>query len=231
VKLNVVSPMMILALEFSSPHRSVALLNRANCFARADVLGSLTDAGDRSAKPLVLIQNLLTRAGVQHERVEAMVIGLGPGSYTGIRSAVAVAQGWQLARGVRTYGVGSADCLAFQAQARGWLGRVSIAIDAQRSECYLATYELTAERRLLLEPLRLVDLPTLRSHAARPNSLLLGPEVSKWCTTGRVLFPEAEALAQLCQLSTECVPAEKLEPIYLREPTFLKAPPPRVLPS
>src|SRR5690349_10865295 len=172
--------MLILALEFSSPRRSIALLRPRGSPAGLEMLGRLSDGGNRSVKPLALIQDLLFQAGVKREAVEGLAIGLGPGSYTGIRSAIALAQGWQLARGIRTYGVGTVDCLAFQAQAKGWLGRVSIAIDAQRNEVYLATYDLTPERRQLVDPLRLVDLPTLLSLAVQPRALLTGPEVDKW---------------------------------------------------
>ena len=49
-----------------------------------------------------------------------------------------MAQGWQLARGVKLLGVSSAECLAAQAQAEKIFGRVNVVIDAQRNEFYLA---------------------------------------------------------------------------------------------
>ena len=72
-----------------------------------------------------------------------IAVGLGPGSYTGIRVAISMAQGWQLARGVKLLGVSSAECLAAQAQAEKIFGRVNVVIDAQRNEFYLATYEIS----------------------------------------------------------------------------------------
>jgi tRNA threonylcarbamoyladenosine biosynthesis protein TsaB len=222
--------MMILAVDFSSPRRSMALCTHRSSGGTLEVLGTVSDDGSKASRPLPLLQGLLAQTGAKRELIEAVVVGLGPGSYTGIRSAIALAQGWQLARSIKTCGVSSVETLALQAQRRGWFGQVSIVIDAQRHEFYLATYAITPERRQLLEPLRLVDLPALHSRAAQPGSILIGPEVTKWIAQGRVLFPEAETLAQLADPETQGVPVENLEPIYLREIAFVKAPTPRELP-
>jgi tRNA threonylcarbamoyl adenosine modification protein YeaZ len=207
------------------------LLARDPKTARIEVLGAASDEGHKSVKPLALIQAVLTQSGAQREHVEALCIGLGPGSYTGIRSAIALAQGWQLARGIRTCGVSTVEALAFQAQAAACIGQVSVVIDAQRKEFYLATYEVTSDGRSVVEPLRLVDSKTLLACANQPCSIVVGPEVTKWIEHGRIVLPEAASLGQLADPATNQVPAESLEPIYLRETTFVKAPPPRPLPA
>jgi hypothetical protein len=46
-----------------------------------------------------------------------------------------------------------------------------------------------------------------------------------------VLVPEAAVIAELAGQASHWVPAEQLEPIYLREFSFVKAPPPRVIPG
>jgi tRNA threonylcarbamoyl adenosine modification protein YeaZ len=222
--------MMILAIEFSSPMRSVALLRKTTC-PTPELLGSLTDEGARSVKPLTLIDKLLVQTQTPRHAVDTLIVGLGPGSYTGIRSAIALAQGWQLARGVQVAGISSVDCLAFQAQTKGWFGRVRIVIDAQRNEFYLATYLLTPDRRELLEPLRLVSRTELTSSPIQTTELVVGPEVNKWWEAGRVLCPEAAALGLLVPAELPSLPGERLEPIYLRESTFVKAPPARVVPD
>jgi tRNA threonylcarbamoyladenosine biosynthesis protein TsaB len=223
--------MMTLALEFSSPRRSMALFTRNTGEANPGVLATISDDGVKSARPIPLIEQLLAKAGVKRELVQAVVVGLGPGSYTGIRSAIALAQGWQLARGVRTCGVSSVGAMTAQAQRQGWFGKLSLVIDAQRQEFYLATYALTPERRELLTPLRLVDLRSLQAAAAEPEHIMAGPEVTKWISSGRSLFPEAASLAELADPCIQSVPAENLEPIYLRKDMFVKAPPPRPPPS
>jgi tRNA threonylcarbamoyladenosine biosynthesis protein TsaB len=219
--------MKILALEFSSPQRSVALSMDA-------AQGNWTEheaieAGEGSNKPFEMIKNVLSGAGTEVGQVQVLAVGLGPGSYTGIRSAIAIAQGWQLAREVPLLGLSSFECLAAAAHAEGVRGTVSIVIDAQRGEFYLGRYELDVIRWRELEPLRLASREELLR--AQQGSLLVGPEVQNWFPDGRTIFPRAAALAKLALDRTNYVPGEQLEPIYLRASTFVKATPPRVLPS
>jgi tRNA threonylcarbamoyl adenosine modification protein YeaZ len=216
--------MMILALEFSSPQRSVALLRSSTAGAPPQTLASVSDQGDRSVKPIPLIEQLLEKAAFGRELVDTIVVGLGPGSYTGIRSAIALAQGWQLARSVRTCGVSSVETLARQAQVNGWFGQVSIVIDAQRQELYLATYAISAQERKLIRPLHLVSVASLSSQTPPPNALIVGPEATRWFPNARILDPAAETLGQLAQPEVQSVPAEELQPIYLRAPGFIKTP-------
>ena len=54
-----------------------------------------------------------------------------------------------------------------------------------------------------------------------------GPDVTRWFSSGRILIPRAATLAKLAATRTDLVAGEKLEPIYLRETAFVKAPPPR----
>ena len=104
------------------------------------------ETGGHGANAFGMIEQVLAEAKIEREQIDALAVGLGPGSYTGIRAAISIAQGWQLARGVKLLGVSSADCLAAQARAENILGRVNVVIDAQRNEFYLATYEIAAGR-------------------------------------------------------------------------------------
>src|SRR5581483_749566 len=104
--------MKILALEFSSERRGVAALDtESGALGRAEETGGRTVFG--------LVEQALASAGLEREQIELLAIGLGPGSYTGIRGALATAQGWQLARRINVVGVSSVDCLAAQAQSAG----------------------------------------------------------------------------------------------------------------
>lgn len=95
--------MKILALEFSSERRSVAVVEQGA------VLGEAHEQGGKHTRAFELIEQALLAARIERERIECVAVGLGPGSYMGIRIAIAIAQGWQLARGVKTAGVKSAD--------------------------------------------------------------------------------------------------------------------------
>lgn len=200
--------MTILALEFSSEQRSVAL-------ARGGVvLAEASESGGRNTKAFALIEKVLATAKVAREEIEAIAVGLGPGSYTGIRAAIAVAQGWQLARGVKLLGISSAECLAAQAQAAEIFGRVNVVIDAQRGEFYLATWEISGSERREVSPLKIVP-------AAPAGESCVGP------SAGTVLFPAAATLAGLAGQRSDFLAGEDLQPIYLRETAFVKAVPAR----
>ena len=221
--------MKILALEFSSPQRSVAVVQQRTD-AEPLALGEAIETGARSTNALGLVEAALRQAQLDRTQIECLVVGLGPGSYNGIRLGIALAQGWQLARPVKLLGISTAECLAAEAQAEGIFGRVQVVIDAQRGEFYLAGYDLSAEMSREIEPLRLATLPEVQAcHQA--GGLIIGPEVTNWFPGSRVLFPRAATLGRLAQGRTDFVPGEKLEPIYLRATQFVKAPPPRIVPS
>ena len=103
-------------------------------------------------------------------------------------------------------------------------------MDAQREEFYLATYELAAGGCREIEPLRLTSMAEVRARADAGGAII-GPEVTKWFPGGRVIFPQAATLGRLAAGRTDFIAGEKLEPIYLREVKFVKAPPPRILPD
>ena len=140
------------------------------------------------------------------------------GSYTGIRAAIALAQGWQLARAVKLLGVSSVEVLAARAQAEKIFGRVNVVIDAQRGEFYLSAWEISAAVRKEISPLKIAS-------AVEIEALKLAGEICVGPEAGKVLFPSAAMLAQLASVRTDFVAGEKLEPIYLRETTFVKAAP------
>jgi tRNA threonylcarbamoyl adenosine modification protein YeaZ len=216
--------MKILALEFSSPQRSVAVVHdEAGGALRC--LGEAIETGARTTDALGLVEAALREAQLDRGQIECLAIGLGPGSYNGIRLAIALAQGWQLAAPVKLLGISSAECLAAEAQTEGIVGRVEIVIDAQRNEFYLAAYEVGPQARREIEPLRLATFGEVQARQ-QAGMLLIGPEVTKWFPGGRLLFPRAATLGQLVQDRADFVAGERLEPIDRRETRFVKAPPP-----
>lgn len=189
------------------------------------VLGHAAERGGRNTRALMLIETALREAGLEREAIEGLAVGLGPGSYAGIRAGIALAQGWQLARQVRVLGLGSVDCLVAQAHAEGVRGEVHFLIDAQRNEFYCARAELATEPRA--EPLRLIGLDEARALADR--ALCVEPALLNLFPNARPMCPDAATLGKLAATRTDFASAEKLEPVYLRATNFVKAPPPRVI--
>jgi tRNA threonylcarbamoyl adenosine modification protein YeaZ len=216
--------MKILALEFSSSERSVAVL------AEGGLCVTAMETGGRAVRAFDLIERALAEARLERGQIDCIAVGIGPGSYTGIRAAIALAQGWQLALGVKLLGVSSVEALALAAQKRGWFGAVNIAIDAQRNEFYLARHQISAQERRELAPLRLVSRNEVAEHL-NADELLIGPGMDKVFPGARTLCPDAASVGMLASGRTDFVPGEKLVPIYLRETGFVKAPAPRILPA
>ena len=98
-------------------------------------------------------------------------------------------------------------------------------VDAQRNEFYLATYDLSANGWNEIEPLKIV--PRAEVELAGAKGMLIGPEVTRWFPQGRLVYPRAAMLGQLAWRRNEFAIGDKLEPIYLRETNFVKAPPGR----
>jgi tRNA threonylcarbamoyladenosine biosynthesis protein TsaB len=214
--------MIILALEFSSSQRSVALARDGYVLAEA------SEVGERGTNAFGLIEKVLAAAKIGREEIECIAVGLGPGSYAGIRVALAIAQGWQLATGVKLLGIGSIGCLARQAQLEKLFGRVSVVIDAQRGEFYLAAFEISADGLKEVAPLKIVSATEVEARAVT-GEILAGPEVTRFFPAAKNLFPQAAMLATLAAQRDSFVAGETLEPVYLRETNFVKAPPARTL--
>jgi tRNA threonylcarbamoyladenosine biosynthesis protein TsaB len=217
-----------LALEFSSGQRSVAVVRRRAGDA-SFVASEVVETGAGGTRALGMIEGALRETGLEREQIEVLAIGLGPGSYTGIRVALSLAQGWQLASrngGMKLLGISSVECVAAQAQAEKISGRVNVVIDAQRNEFYLAAYEISADGWREIEPLRILTRAEVESRAGA-KEILIGPEVTRWFPNGRMVFPRAAVLGQLALSRSDFAAGDKLEPIYLRETNFVKAPPSR----
>ena len=220
--------MKILALEFSSRKRSV-VVGELKPGLPAEILGAAEQETGLATQPLDLIERALAFGGVSRAEIRQIVIGLGPGSYTGIRLAISIAQGWQLATPVGLIGCSSADCIAEEAQLRGGRGKLTVAIDAQRGEYYAARYDVDDEQPILVEPLRLATRTEIESRVANgetivgPDFHVAFPSVIQTFLTPDI-FPHAARLLRRLAIDQREVAGNDLEPIYLRETTFVKAP-------
>jgi tRNA A37 threonylcarbamoyladenosine modification protein TsaB len=146
----------------------------------------------------VAIQEIFLKLGAPDE----IVVGLGPGSYTGLRVASATAIGIQSALGCPAYGCPSV--FGYQNVSYHVVG------DARLGAVFLASIK---DKRLTRGP---ELLPTEEFHSLRPSLsdapiFAIGPIPG--CTDLPIMHPEAEYLIR-CRESF--IPA--LEPLYLKEP-------------
>jgi tRNA threonylcarbamoyladenosine biosynthesis protein TsaB len=140
---------VILAVETSSRVGSVALARGATLLAETVFSAALR----HSVEILPAISKLLERFEFTPDNIDQVHIALGPGSFTGLRIAVALAKTMSLARGVRIVTVDSLDVItanirdaanlaAFQ-KAGVPIDRLQVAavLDAKRGQFYAAVYD------------------------------------------------------------------------------------------
>lgn len=127
-------------------------------------------AGERpghSTRMLPLAHELLAQAGIRWSDVQRLAVGVGPGTFTGLRIGIASATGLAQSLGVELVGVSSLHALA--RGMRGRHDRVLAAIDARRGEVFAAAYrqgeELASPRPL--PPERLGEVLGLDGAAGR----------------------------------------------------------------
>lgn len=88
------------------------------------------------------IDELLSGLGIVRSQIACVCVGRGPGSFTGVRIAMAAAKGIASALGVALVGISTLDAIAWNAQAEGVRGDVLVVADAMRKEVYPARFAL-----------------------------------------------------------------------------------------
>lgn len=109
---------------------------------------------DHTRRLLALAEDALAETGGGWSSVTRIVVGLGPGTFTGIRVGVATARAAALASGADVVGVPSSAALAAAARATGVEGPILVAQDARRREYFLTLVAAgdVAEQATGLEP-------------------------------------------------------------------------------
>jgi tRNA threonylcarbamoyladenosine biosynthesis protein TsaB len=163
--------------------------------------------GERASRAVTLLEDvdaLLRQAGKHTRDVDALAVGVGPGSFTGVRMGLSTARGLAFALDVPVAGVSTLDALA-----AGAPGAVPV-IDARRREVFVPGGVL-APGELEVEPGRTY----VGSGAVRYRELLeaAGAEIPPDGDERHV--PRARFHARLAR---EFRPAEEVEPLYLRVP-------------
>ncbi|WP_040160062.1 tRNA (adenosine(37)-N6)-threonylcarbamoyltransferase complex dimerization subunit type 1 TsaB [Mobilicoccus massiliensis] len=130
--------MLLLALDTSTSACSVALWDDSGQLATSHVVdpqahGELLAPG---------IEAVFTQAGRRPAELTHIVVGVGPGPFTGLRVGIVSALTLGYVVGVTAQGLSSLDALAERAWTSGVRGRILVATDARRKEVYWATYAL-----------------------------------------------------------------------------------------
>jgi tRNA threonylcarbamoyladenosine biosynthesis protein TsaB len=127
--------MLLLALDTSTRQASVALCTEK------EILGEYTwyVGNNHSVELLERIQRLSGEAGRTLAELDAVAVATGPGSFNGVRVAVATAKSMAFALNKPLVGVGTLDVVA--AQQEQWQGPICAVLEAGRGELYAACYQ------------------------------------------------------------------------------------------
>jgi tRNA threonylcarbamoyl adenosine modification protein YeaZ len=138
-----------LAFDTATPRPSLAVVQDGSTRAELD-LGPVEGGGRRV---LEAVHAVLGHAGMGIEDVDRIVVGVGPGGFTGIRIGVATALGLGHALGIPVTGASSLEALALGlARRRPDAELLAPAIDARRSEVFGAVYRISDGLEELVAP-------------------------------------------------------------------------------
>ncbi len=219
--------MNLLAIDASTEACSVALNFEGKQFTQFDLCPQ-----SHSLLLLPMIDEVLKQANVTLAQLDGLVFGRGPGSFTGVRIGIGVAQGLAFSTDLPVYGVSTLQAMAQQAFEEHGQSDVLSGIDARMSEIYLAHFNaddaglmqsikdeivikpaLAQEYLAVSQPLYCVgtawqayqeELAPMQQNAGQPD----------------VLFPHAKYMLKIGEqafIDGKSVSAEHAQPVYVRD--------------
>ena len=193
--------MKLLALDTSSARCSVALLH-----GDALVVREAATARDHAQLVLPMIDEVLGEAGMSLRQLDGIALGRGPGSFTGVRIAAAVAQGLALGADLPVFPVSTLRALAHQAlramqsspmlEERASIRQVLACMDARMGEVYWAVYAADAAALPALTPERVTAPDVLVADCPRPCSAGAGRGFAAWPDIAGMLQLPAQAVLE-----------------------------------
>ncbi len=184
-----------------------------------ETAASVEVAARRASNTTLLpaIDKTLRDLGIPRESIACVAVGRGPGSFTGVRIAMATAKGVASALGVGLVGVSSLDAVAWGVWDAGERGPLAVVADAMRKEVYPVRYAVGEAGPQRLEADRVVKAQAAAAELSgeegpRPETMLAGDGLCKyadlfapcgqaldqalWTPTGRGLLLAVQALWQ-----------------------------------
>ncbi|WP_034944804.1 MULTISPECIES: tRNA (adenosine(37)-N6)-threonylcarbamoyltransferase complex dimerization subunit type 1 TsaB [Erwinia] len=217
----------ILAIDTATEACSVALLNDEKITAHFELC-----AREHTQRILPMVQTILSEGQTTLTDLNALAFGKGPGSFTGVRIGIGIAQGLALGADLPMIGVSTLQTMAEGAWRTLGAQRVLAAIDARMGEVYWAEYQRDAQGVWQGDSSEAVLTP----EAAQQRMAQLGGE---WATVGTgwqawpqlamqshltltatdIALPHAEDMLPLAVMALQqhrAVAVEHAEPTYLR---------------
>ena len=222
-----------LAFDTSTERMSIAVGDGARLWQHEG-----PGAAQSSTTLIPAVMQLMADAGLQLAQLDAIAFGRGPGSFTGLRTACAVAQGLALGAGVPVLPIDTLAALAEEArfawqQAHPGVAlptQLTAALDARMDEMYVQHFCLAGKAYRSLGPCTLVrpealtlGTPTGGGHLLAGNVLGVYADRLPALPEGSValtLFPTAAAMLRLAPAMLAAGmarPADQALPLYVRD--------------
>jgi tRNA threonylcarbamoyladenosine biosynthesis protein TsaB len=229
--------MLTLAVDTSSAVGSVALVRDGNVLAETTRVSASVSPRTRtvthSTNLVPTIEQLLSTLNPQPSALNLLAVGLGPGSFTGVRVAIATMKGYALALKKPVVGVSSMDALALAHKDRLPTGCTTLAaiVDAGRGETYCSTYSVLEGQFFKVTETTIVTIEQLRARILTPT-FFIGPQLgeqraalekhlgSRAIVDGNPVHPSAAVVGLLAEekFAEQRIGDGDIEPIYLRLP-------------
>lgn len=192
--------MIALALDTSTAEGSVAV------YAYGEIAYQQNFRADRSHSSALFVA--LEKARGYAARFDRVAVGIGPGSYAGVRVAIAAAIGMNLVLGAELVGIPSVAALETDEEDYFAIG------DARRG----AYYFTWMHRRIAQDGPRLATEREMREEIAARALPVYATEPVPAFPSVQIVRPSAVVLAEMAVEDTGIVQWDHLEPLYLREP-------------
>lgn len=191
---------MILALDTSTDMLTVALSVESKIYCRHQLAPK-----QHGELLLKWIQELIEEADITLSQLEKIIVGVGPGGFTGIRVGVGVAQGVAFAHDIPVVAISSLQCIAHRAAKDFSHSKILVQQDARMGEVYWGAYDN--------------GVSVVKDQITKPEDLMVAKE--GWLTVGdyqteKKAYPNAASLLEL-GASEAGVSAEQVLPVYLRD--------------
>ncbi|ALX97286.1 tRNA (adenosine(37)-N6)-threonylcarbamoyltransferase complex dimerization subunit type 1 TsaB [Serratia sp. JSRIV001] len=226
----------ILAIDTATEACSVAIWNQGEVHALFELCPR-----EHTQRILPLVQQVLADTGLSLSQLDALAFGRGPGSFTGVRIGIGIAQGLALGAELPMLGISTLQTMAQGAWRMTGAQRVLAAIDARMGEVYWGQFErqpdgqwLESAGEAVLSPQQALERAQhLQGDWAHVGTgwqtypdLVAGSSLH--VTDGQMLLPQAEDMLPLALQAWQqglAVSVENAEPTYLRnEVTWKKLP-------
>lgn len=221
---------LILSIETGTDICSVALANDGELMA----LRESDEGRDHAKKVALFVDELLRETGVQPSDLDAIAVGKGPGSYTGLRIGVSFAKGMCYALDIPLIAIGSLDALTEVAREDYVAGILDIEeeewakaklcplVDARRMEVYAEVFD--NEGKALTDVVAEVVTEDSFKEWRKDKFVIFGNGAKK-CTellSDAIFVDIAPSARGIVRLAEESFKAQKFEDLAYFEPFYLK---------